>query len=113
MYPMVGRSVARTRRTVMVWWSWGLIAWAVLASAGVVILTAVCTLRRRRAARARAGVEVGPSSAPPSGTRSTQPLDHLRPALAAAGEPAQRDVRSRALERLLEGARAGDYTLPP
>jgi hypothetical protein len=146
MYPMVEESVGRTGETLVVWWSWGLIAWSLLASAGVVLLTALCAVRRRRVRRGRPGAAIGSPSASggepraeapqslvvprpaaeavtseadegedvagTSGDRSTQPLDHLRPALAAAGVQAQRDVRLRALERLLEGARAGDYTLP-
>ena len=111
----------------MVWWNWVLIAWSLLASAGVALLALLCTVRRRRARDGRPAVAIGsppaPAGAPRAAVgeegvadvpdeRTTQPLDHLRSALASAGVQAQRDVRACALDRLLEGARAGNYTLP-
>ena len=103
----------------MIWWTWGLIGWSLVASAAVIWLAALCSLRRRRPAARQVAPASPPAPAPAPAPaesaapqRSTQPLDHLRPALAAVRAEAGGDERSRALERLLEGARAGHYTLP-
>ncbi len=105
----------------MIWWTWGLIGWSLLASAGVLWLAVMCRIRRRRTGLGRPAVPRGARPAspalsaaepeePPSTGSSTQPLEYLRPLV--DGGRAGGEVRSKALERLLAGARAGDYTLP-
>jgi hypothetical protein len=125
----------------MAWWIWGMVSWAAITTLAVLYLVAVC-LRKRRApssdlipddgslpdvvegAFAGSPVEQAsvaeapvvqaqrePALGTSSGGGSPQSMTRLPPG-ALDGDRAQPESAHRVLGRLVEGARAGNYTLP-
>jgi hypothetical protein len=111
----------------MALWIWGLISWAAITTLAVLYLAVVCRQRRRRSTDPEPMLEDGSvpgfvvealpaqqpldSTSQPAGTM-TLPLLGFPPGATQAERPSGAEPR-RVLDRLVAGARSGDYTLPP
>jgi hypothetical protein len=106
----------------MALWVWGLISWAGITTLAVLYLAVVCRRRSRgpepldEDGPVPGFVEEPPAGTPRDGTsrpagRTTQPIPGLPPG-AVEPEQARGEDPRRLLDRLVDGARSGYYSLP-